>query len=66
LIFFSNGDNQNLHHKNRAGAKNTKPYTKIRRLIVGAAFQPRSGFIAAKEIAAGKPLPHIKIKRLFQ
>ncbi len=29
------------------------------------AGQPRSGFNAAKEIAAGKPLPHLKIRRSF-
>jgi predicted polyphosphate/ATP-dependent NAD kinase len=32
----------------------------------GSGFQPRSGFIAATEIAAGKPLPHLIIKRPLQ
>ena len=33
---------------------------------MGAAFQPRSAFMAATEIAAGKPLPHLIIKRPLQ
>jgi hypothetical protein len=37
--------------------------TRIGMWIVGAAFQPRSDFIAKRAIAAGKPLPHLKIKR---
>jgi hypothetical protein len=40
--------------------------TRIGMWIVGAAFQPRSDFIAKRAIAAGKPLPHLKIIRPYR